>query len=312
VVEGNSKLQASQSVSQAAGPALGGLLIKAAGASWSIALNAFGYLASALSLLRIGHRETPPTPEERRPLVTEIREGLSFVVRHPLLRRLIACTGIGNLFGSVGAVLFIYYMVEQLHLSPVTIGIIEAFGAVGGLGGALVTTWLSKAIGEGLTIIVTGTAFSGIAFSWALSWYLPAVPTLLVGSFIGGASVVAYNIATVSFRQRLCPPKLLGRMNASARFLVWGTMPVGSFIGGLLGHRLGTVPTLWIAACGGLLALLPVYFSPLWGLRKLPEHHVPPSAGNDAAVADLQAFDELPDTRAATTPAQSPGTSQQN
>jgi len=303
VVEGNSKLQASQSVSQAAGPALGGLLIKVAGASWSIALNAFGYLASALSLMRIGHRETPPTPQERRPLVIEIREGLSFVVRHPLLRKLIACTGIGNLFSSMGAVLFVYYMVEQLYLSPVTIGIIEGFGAVGGLGGALVTTWLSKAIGEGLTIIVTGTAFSSIAFSWALAWYLPTVPTLLVGSFIGGASVVAYNIATVSFRQRLCPPKLLGRMNASARFLVWGTMPVGSFIGGLLGHRLGTVATLWIAAAGGMLALVPVFISPLWRLRKLPEHGDMPTAvpsADDAAAADPATPADLPDTPAGT------------
>lgn len=272
VVEGNSKLQATQSVSQAAGPAFGGLLIKLAGASWSVAINAFGYLASALSLLRIQHRETPPRPEERRPLVVEIREGLSFVVRHPLLRRLIACTGISNLFSSVAAVLFVFYMVQLLHLSPVTIGVIEAAAAVGGLCGALVTTRLAKVIGEGMTIIVTCLVLCAVGFTWALSSVLPAVPTLLVGNFVIGAGIVSYNIATVSFRQRLCPPKLLGRMNASARFLVWGTMPIGSFIGGVLGHRLGTVPTLWIAAIGGTLAALPVLFSPLWSMRTLPQH----------------------------------------
>lgn len=272
VVEGNSKLQATQSVSHATGPAFGGLLIKVAGASWSVAINAFGYLFSALSLLRIQHRETPPTPEERRPLVEEIREGLSFVVRHPLLRRLIACTGISNLFSSIAAVLYVYYMVQVLHLSPITIGFIEAAAAVGGLCGALVTTRLAKSIGEGMTIIVTCVVLCAVGFTWALSSVLPAVPTLLVGNFVIGAGIVSYNIATVSFRQRLCPPKLLGRMNASARFLVWGTMPVGSFIGGVLGHRLGTVPTLWVAAVGGTLAALPVLFSPLWRMRTLPQH----------------------------------------
>lgn len=284
VVEGNAKLQASQSVSMAAGPALGGLLIRLAGASWSIAINAVGYLSSAVALGRIRHRETPPPREHRRPLVTEIREGLTFVVGHQLLRKLIACTGIGNLFGSISNVLTVYYMVELLHLSPVTIGVIEATGAVGGLCGALLTTRLAKLIGEGPTIIVTAVAFIASGFAWVLSWYLPSVPTLLIGMPLIGATVVAYNVATVSFRQRLCPPRLLGRMNASARFIVWGGMPIGSFIGGVLGHQLGTVPTLWIAASGGVLSLIPVVFSPLWRMRALPDHDERETASEVAAA----------------------------
>lgn len=272
VVEGNAKLQASQSVSQAVGPALGGLLIKLAGAVWSIAINAVGYLASALTLLRIKHRETPPTPAERLPLVTEIADGLKFVVRHPLLRRLIACTGIGNLFNSIGQVLTVYYMVQLLHLSALTIGIIDSVAAVGGLAGALMITKLARVIGEGPSIILTAFTMVLFGFSWVLAWYFPAVPTLLIMQPLMFASLVAYNVATVSFRQRLCPPRMLGRMNASARFLVWGPMPVGSFLGGVLGHRLGTVPTLWIAAGGGALCLLPLVFSSLWRLRALPTH----------------------------------------
>lgn len=252
---------------------------------WSILINAFGYLASAAGLWRIRHRETPPPREERRPLVTEIREGLAFVVRHPLLRRLIACTGLSNLFNSISNVLFIFYLVKVLHLSALTIGIIEAVGAVGGLVGALVCTRLSKWIGEGPTIIATATIFCAASFFTVGAFYFPAVPMLMIGLAIGGASVVAYNIATVSFRQRLCPPKLLGRMNASARFLVWGTMPIGGFIGGVLGHQLGTIPTLWIAAAGGLLSLLPVYISPLWTLKALPSHDADDSTDRDQRTA---------------------------
>ncbi len=272
VVEGNAKLQASQSVSMAAGPALGGLLIKVAGAAWSIMINALGYLASAVSLMRIVHRETPPTPEERHPLITEIGEGLKFVVGHPLLRRLIACTGIANLFSNIGAVLTVFYMVQILHLSALTIGIVESVAAVGGLVGALVATRLARFIGEGPSIIFTTLASVLFGFTLVLTWYLPPIPVLLIGLPLQSASIVAYNIATVSFRQRLCPPRLLGRMNASARFLVWGPMPIGSFIGGVLGHQFGTVPTLWVAAIGGVLMLSPVVFSPLWTMRTLPDH----------------------------------------
>lgn len=284
VVEGNAKLQASQSVSMAVGPALGGLLIKLAGPVWSIAVNAVGYLSSAIALGRIEHREQPAARSERRPLVTEIAEGLRFVVSHRLLRKLIACTGISNLAGSIGMVLTVYYMVELLRLSPVTIGVVEACAAVGGLCGAFVTTRLARAIGEGPTILVTATAFVAAQFTWVLAWYLPAVPTLVVGLFCNGAAVVAYNVATVSFRQRLCPPRLLGRMNASARFIVWGGMPIGSFVGGVLGHQLGTVATLWISAAGGVLSLLPVLFSPLWRIRTLPSHEE--EAASDEAVSD--------------------------
>jgi hypothetical protein len=87
--------------------------------------------------------------------------------------------------------------------------------------------------------------------------------------------LVAYNIATVSFRQRLCPPRMLGRMNASARFLIWGTIPIGSFVGGVLSTHIGVLGTLWVAAIAGLASVLPVAISPLWKLRELPSHEEP-------------------------------------
>ncbi len=80
---------------------------------------------------------------------------------------------------------------------------------------------------------------------------------------------VVYNITQVSFRQGLCPPGLLGRMNATMRFLVWGTMPVGGFLGGVLGSTIGVRATLLVAAVGGSLAFLPVFLSPLRRARTL-------------------------------------------
>jgi MFS family permease len=272
VVEGNAKLQASQSVSQAAGPAVGGVAIKFLGAADVIAVNGAGYLASAAALWRIRHRETPPARETRRPLRTEIAEGLAFVVRHPLLRRLLACTGIGNLTFSAASALIMLYFIRDLQLSAVQIGLIEAVGAIGGFCGALVVTPLTRRIGEGPVIILTAAVFAPMAFIYPLAASLPALPTLIIGNVALMTCLVAYNIATVSFRQRLCPPRMLGRMNASARFLIWGTIPIGSFVGGVLSTHIGVLGTLWVSAIAGLASVLPVAISPLWRLRELPSH----------------------------------------
>ena len=84
--------------------------------------------------------------------------------------------------------------------------------------------------------------------------------------------IVVYNITQVSFRQGLCPPELLGRMNATMRFLVWGTMPLGGVIGGALGSAIGVRQTLLVVAVGGSLAFLPVLMSPLRRMRELPSY----------------------------------------
>ncbi len=107
-------------------------------------------------------------------------------------------------------------------------------------------------------------------FGMPLATVLPAFPTMLVASLVTGWAVVVYNIAQVSFRQRLCPKPLLGRMNASIRFLVWGPMPLGSLLAGFLGDRLGVSTTMWILAACSLAASIPVLASPLLRMRKLP------------------------------------------
>jgi MFS family permease len=284
VVEGNSKLQASQSVSTTVGPTLGGFLIRLIGPVWVIVINAFGYLGSAGALSRIRHRETPKPVEDRLPLIAEIREGLAFVVKHPLLRRLIACTGLSNFGGSIINALGVLYMLRYLHFSAGTIGLIDSVGALGGFLGATLSTKLTKVMGEGPLIIFSALAFQAVGLMWPLSWLFWPEPILLAGTAALGISVVVYNVATVSFRQRLCPPQLLGRMNASARFLVWGTIPLGSFLGGILGTALGVVPTLWIGAAVGFTSVLPVMISPLWRMQTLPEHDAEPESAEAGDV----------------------------
>ena len=84
-------------------------------------------------------------------------------------------------------------------------------------------------------------------------------------------SAVVYNVNQVSFRQRLCPDRLLGRMNATMRFVVWGVLPIGALIGGVLGSVAGLRPTLWIGAAGEAVAGIWLLASPMRTMRDFPD-----------------------------------------
>lgn len=105
-----------------------------------------------------------------------------------------------------------------------------------------------------------------------LAAYCP-IPLVLISlqMFFSGFLVVVYNVAQVSFRQRICPPDLLGRMNASVRFIVWGTIPIGGIVGGWLGHQWGALTTIWVTVPCLFLAAMPVMFSRLVHMREIPD-----------------------------------------
>ena len=274
LVDGNAKLQASQSVAMVAGPAIGGALLRVLAAPVLIAADALSYLVSALFVARIRIREVPRPKTGRRPLRVEIAEGLAFVLRHPLLIRITACTSINNFFSGIVTAMLVLVLLNVLRFSTSELGLAFAAFAVGGLAGALVAGRLARRVGEGRIIPVSQLAATPFAFAVPVATLLPVraavLPVVVLGGFIGYGTTVVYNITQVSFRQRLCPPELLGRMNASIRFLVWGTLPLGGLVGGALGAVLGIVPTLWIGGFGPGLAAVPIVFSPLIRMRELP------------------------------------------
>jgi MFS family permease len=97
------------------------------------------------------------------------------------------------------------------------------------------------------------------------------VPFFIAGGILGGYAVVAYNITQVSFRQAICPERLQGRMNASIRFMVWGTMPIGALTGGALATWIGLRPAIWVGAIGALFTFLPILLSPVRSIETMPE-----------------------------------------
>ena len=289
LVEGNSKLQISQSAAQIAGPGIAGFLVGLITAPFAILVDAVSFVLSAFFVFLIRRPEPPvvhPADEagEKRPSIwNDIRAGLGFVLRNPSLRAIAGGTATSNLFSSIGYATLILYLADKayLGLDPATIGLVFGIGNVGALVGALAANRIAARFGLGPTII--GTLFVG-SFNLLLVAAAPTafpVPFLIAGGMLGGFSQMAYNINQVSYRQAICPPRMQGRMNATIRFLVWGTMPIGSIIGGVLATVIGVHEAIWIGAILGLTAVLFPLLSPVRHIRVMPT----PTA-EDAPAAD--------------------------
>jgi MFS family permease len=270
LMEGNAKLQASESVAQVAGPTVGGFLAQLVGAPFAVLADAASFVVSAGCVGAIRAPEPAPPRPPRRNLVREIGEGLGFVLRHPILRMIAGTTGTSNLFNTAFGAVIVVFFVRELRLAPGTIGALMSVGSIGGIAAALTAGRVSRWLGPARTIWLSLVVTTPFELLIPLTERGAGLVLYVVGYFAFCYGVVIYNVAQVSFRQALCPPALLGRMNATIRFLVWGTMPLGGLLGGVLGTVLGLRPTLWVTAVGCVLATGWVLASPLRGMRDLP------------------------------------------
>jgi predicted MFS family arabinose efflux permease len=113
------------------------------------------------------------------------------------------------------------------------------------------------------------------------------LPFLVAAILVGGFAGVVYNIVQVSLRQAITPERLQGRMNAVMRFLVWGTLPLGSLVGGALASSIGLKATLIVSALGANLAVLPIWFSPIRTLQTIPEPEPPAAPALEPGLANV-------------------------
>ena len=273
IVDGNAKLEISRTGAQFGGPGFAGLLIGWLKAPVAILLDAISFLCSALFIFAIRKPERARDEREpRRKMRVELREGLSYVLRHPYLKNIAACTGLFNFFGSLGFAVVLVFARRELHLSPEAIGLALTLGNVGGLLAAFTATRVAARLGVGRTIIssavIGGPMFLVIPFApsgnAALAWLVPA---WTVGAFTN----VIYNVTQISLRQAITPERIQGRMNSVMRFVVWGTIPLGSFVGGVLASQIGLKSTLIVGGLGSCLPFLPVLLSPVRSVREMPE-----------------------------------------
>ncbi|WP_431874429.1 MFS transporter [Amycolatopsis sacchari] len=272
LLEGNAKLQASQSVAQVVGPGAGGGLTQLAGAANAVFATGLGYLASALFLWRIRTPEPEPEPHNGLPLRRQIAEGLGFVFRNPTLRPITLCTATANLGNTIFQSMMILFFTRDLGLSPAAVGALMTTFGVGGVLGALSAGWVTRRLGQARSIWLVPL------LTWPFQLLTPLagpdwrIGLIAVGMTVESFGVIVYNVAQVSYRQAVCPDRLLGRMNATVRFVVWGTMPIGGLVGGGLGAWLGVRGTLWIGCATLVIPMALLLFSPLRRMRDVPKN----------------------------------------
>jgi MFS family permease len=317
LVDGNAKLQGSFSVAQVIGQPLGGGLVGLLTAPFAIVVDAISFVVSALLIFSIRRREradrpaaaaatedvvavppagptvaaeaaaetvadrdelaTPTTPA--RPSVRqEVAEGLRFVLGNRYLRSIAATTGSSNLFSNIAFAVFPVFAYRDLRLTPEVVGLIGGGFGAGALFGALTASRVADRIGVGRAIVGSALLAAPTALLVPLATRETALLLIGGGGFVTGWGSVVYNVNQVSLRQAICPEPMLGRMNATMRFIVWGTIPIGQVVGGAIATLLTTVTAIWIGAIGGLFAFLPVLLSPVFSLRRIPDEPEPKPA----------------------------------
>jgi MFS family permease len=263
LIEGNTKLQVTGSVAQMAGPALGGFLIQLLGPARAVAADAASFLISVVSLIWIRRPEPSPAPASesgRRGFFAEMWEGIQVVFGNPTIWKIAGSTSTSNLGSNIFFAVYLIFVYRVLHLSPGTVGVIFGAGAVGGLLGALTAAWIPRRIGLGPTLLVT-ILLGGLSLILVpLAQFGLAIPLLFASMFIGSFVNPVYNINQVSLRQAITPDRVQGRMNATVRTVIWGTLPIGAFIGGIIGSTYGILPALYagiaVSLCAGFWILL--------------------------------------------------------
>ncbi|MFJ2645497.1 MFS transporter [Streptomyces sp. NPDC087420] len=269
--EANAKLQGSESVAQVAGLGGGGLLAQAFGAASGLLVNAGTFLVSALCLLAIRGREpVPEKPKGRPALRQDIKEGLQYALNDPYLRVLTAYGTATNLLLTAQSAILPIFIIRELGVPEGATGWLLASSSVGGILGATTAKHLTARLGTARGLLVATAASAPFALLIPLAgrdWTLSA---LVAGSAILALGVVLANVIQGAFRQRYCPPQLLGRISASISVANFGAIPFGSLLGGILGTALGLRPTLWLLGAGLALTPLLLLIGPMRGRRDLP------------------------------------------
>ncbi|WP_344473962.1 MFS transporter [Nonomuraea monospora] len=258
LLAGNSAMESVRACGQVAGPGIGGWAVSVLGAANVVLVQAVTFAVSAVSLLAVRAPEPPPAPQAAH-LVREIGEGLAFVVRTRVLRATAITSAAGNFAFAIASAASFPFMIHTLGLTPAGLGLVLGAGSLAAMAGAALTPLLARRAGSAriiwLSLAVTGPL--GLLCPLAQPGW--AVALFVIGTAAGELGQIVYAITNVSLRQHLCPERLLGRVNATMRFLMMGLFPLGALLGGVIGEAAGPRQALWAAGVVIVVSPLPVY-----------------------------------------------------
>jgi Na+/melibiose symporter-like transporter len=282
LLDANSKLTASAGIAEAGGFALSGWLVEWLTAPFAILIDAISFLASALAIALIRKSEPAPAPRARDATVArEIADGARLIFTDGRLRAFGINVIVGGFANSLVGTLYMLYVVNALGFRPGVLGVIFAVGGASSLFGALAARRTAEVLGTGRAM-VAGLAIEGVAYM-----LLPiargsgpvSVALLVAQQLVGDSAATVYFINAVSLIQTITPKPMLGRVNASLRFVRLASTLAGQLVAGLAGGVIGLRPTIAIGAAGLWVTAALLGFSEVGSLTGMEEHAAP-------AVAD--------------------------
>lgn len=264
----NGRLEASYQVGRAGGPGLGGWLLGVLAPPLAYLLTASTYVCSTWAIWRIRTLE-PRSAHSDAPLRTQILEGLAFVRGQRLLFPLFSCIACAAFAGAGIQVLLPILVLRTLGMSATQLGLLLSAGALGGILGALTRpAWITR-LGIGRCIVITNIVGVSALLAQPASVHVPVAAAWVIAcsGVISSYFITIYNVTQMSLRQEICPPDMLGRMNAIFRFAVWGVMPLGSFVAGIIASWVGVEATMYIFTAASIAAGIAMGFTPAARIR---------------------------------------------
>jgi MFS family permease len=259
----NGMMESVASVAGIVGPIVAGVLAAAIGAGLTLAIDATSFAVSAIGLFLMTTNLRASADRPRTHILHDVREGIAFVVHHPVLRSAILLFGLYTAVVAPLVVALAVRVTRDLGQSDGAYGVVIAAFGVGSVGGSLVVARLGGRTNVTLAMIggiaVTGATMLGIAVT-------DAVPAIFLLTLLGGLFETVVTVTYVTLRTAQSPDALLGRIGSTARVFSLGVQPIGLLVGGLLIDTIGGTAT--IAVLGGAAIGLALVFAPVKALRE--------------------------------------------
>ena len=267
--EANAKLQGTNAAAQVAGPGVGGLLVQAVRAPYALVADAASYLLSVFALLAVRAREEPKTPRPSS-LRADIAEGARYVAADPILRVMTIAPALSNICFTGYEAINVLFLVRVVHLAPSGVGLLIGLVSLGSVVGAVLAGPVGRRFGTSRAVWLVTLLSTPFGLLIPLTTRGAGLTFFVVGNVVMFAGVLVYNVTIGGFRQAYCPPAILGRVVASMRFVLFGTIPLGALLAGGLAGSIGIRPALWILLGANLVTGL-ILAGPLWRRRDLPD-----------------------------------------
>lgn len=286
LVAGNGLMTGSAASADAVGRGLGGWLTGIWGASNSLLLQVAASAASLTAVATLKVTETATAPRAGHRMFRDMGEGLRYSFSTAPLRTILLAGALWNLGGAIVVSLMVILVVRTLGESGAVLGFLTASTALGGTLGGLTVKRATRRWGSGTvwrcSLIPAVLGYSSLLLmtpGWGLA---PG----FAGLFLAGYAIAMNVVVATSFRQRVCPPNMLGRLGSASRMVTWGMLAVAGVIGGALADPLGVRGAILAGLAIAVLAPAVAAFGPLRGIRELEDLEPVPAATAAAGLAE--------------------------